>query len=163
MSQLGFAHSEQDIIFVPKHLARPGLTKSDWRANVLLVEDDDADTELIVDALRRNPDVRSIAARSQPAETLFELACGGIRPTIILLDIHMPQMDGFEFVDTLRHIPSMRDIPVVLLTTSGLARDVERARYSSVCGYLVKPDTVEGLRDTLDRLIKRAIAGDRRN
>ena len=144
------------------HPVRPGLALNVWRVNVLLVEDDEADVELIRRALRCQVDVGSIDVRRAPDVALDDLRTGAVKPTIILLDIHMPKLDGFQFMRRLREIDHMREIPVVLLTTSRSLRDVEEARRSSACAYLVKPDQFEELKMCLDSLIKQAVVGKRR-
>lgn len=129
------------------------------RASVLVVDDDDADTRLIVKALKRNPNIAEVVNRSLPGQALLELSAGRLRPSIILLDLSMPRVDGFRFLDVLRKIPAMSDVPVVIVTTSALPRDVEQASRSSVSGYLIKPDSYEELEKSLDRIIERLIDG----
>jgi CheY-like chemotaxis protein len=158
----GLPPPHEGVIAVPKPIRRPSLSLNVWRVNVLVVEDDEADADLIVHALKQHPDVGAVETRNDPDKALRELKAGRLIPTIILLDIHMPRLDGFEFVDRLRQIPPMRNVPVVFLTTSRLVRDVEEARRSSACGYLVKPERFEELQSSIDRVIKQAIAGNRR-
>ena len=129
-----------------------------WGINVLLVEDDAADTSLILSALQRHPNVSAAHAADTPVLALRQLSSGFLTPNLILLDIHMPRMNGFEFLDELRKLPSMRDTPVVFLTTSGLAKDVVGARWSSALAYVVKPDSFSELQLRLDRVIKRVLS-----
>jgi DNA-binding response OmpR family regulator len=122
---------------------------------VLLVEDDFADTQLIQRALHRHPHVSEVVARNSPARTLMELSSGRIRPALILLDISMPGMNGFQFLDAMRKIRIMDDTPVVFLTSSAFVSDVGRAIRSSARDYIVKPDTFEELETKLDVAIRR--------
>jgi CheY-like chemotaxis protein len=131
--------------------------------NVLLVEDDAADTSLILDVLRRHPGIASAAGMDEPEFALRELGAGRMRPDLILLDIHMPQMDGFQFLNRLRQITSMAEMPVVLLTTSRLGRDVRQAARSSALLYVVKPDTYAALASRLDEVINRAMSAHRKH
>jgi CheY-like chemotaxis protein len=94
-----------------------------------------------------------------PDVALFQLAQGWLRPNLILLDIHMPKLDGFTFLEALREIPRMQDTPVVLLTTSRHARDVELARERDVCSYVVKPDSYEELRARINSVVNQALTG----
>jgi CheY-like chemotaxis protein len=130
-----------------------------WSINVLLVEDDAADTTLILNVLKRHPNVSTAHAANAPDLALSQLAAGHLNPDLILLDIHMPRMNGFRFLDSLRRIPVMTGVPVVFLTTSGLARDVVEARHCSAAFYVIKPDTYVELQARLDGVIKRAISG----
>jgi len=125
-----------------------------WTINILLVEDDPADTSLILDVLRRHPSVASTQASDEAGAALRQLKAGALKPDLVLLDIRMPRMDGFAFLEAIRAIPSMRDTPVVFLTTSGLSRDVVEAKHSSALGYVVKPDTLAELQKRLDAVIR---------
>jgi len=128
-----------------------------WSINVLLVDDDAADAALIMHALKRHPDVAH--AMDSPVAALRLLDNGSLQPDLILLDIRMPVINGFEFIERLRRNPATFDTPVVFLTTSRLERDVAAARDSSVCLYVVKPESLGDLRARLDVVIKRAKSG----
>jgi CheY-like chemotaxis protein len=131
-----------------------------WTINVLLVDDDAADTSLITDALKRHPGVSAFRSSSAPHNALRELAEGRIKPDLLLLDICMPQMDGFTFLKRMRMIPACAATPVVLLTTSGLRRDAEEAMASTAVSYVIKPPGFAQLQARLDTAIRRTIAGD---
>jgi CheY-like chemotaxis protein len=131
-----------------------------WSVNVLLVDDDAADTMLVLDILKRHPEVSTARASNAPEAALQEFAGGRARPDLVLLDIHMPRIDGFEFLRRMRRIPRMVETPVVFLTTSGLSRDALMARESSAACYVVKPQTHSNLQARLDVVIQRVISGD---
>ncbi len=133
-----------------------------WSINVLVVEDDVSDTEIILSVLKRHPRISSTHASSQPIALLGQLATGQLRPDLIFLDIRMPRMDGFKFLEALREIPAMVSVPVVFLTTSALADDARRAAQSTASSYIVKPDTYLELHTRLDGAIKRALSSLRR-
>ena len=61
------------------------------------------------------------------------------RPDLMVLDVMMPYMDGFEVLQTLRRNPSTRDIPVIMLTAKAQDADVFRGWQSGVDCYLTKP------------------------
>jgi CheY-like chemotaxis protein len=72
------------------------------------------------------------------------LACvgapdAGARPELVLLDVKMPGMDGFEVLRRLREERATRDLPVILFTSSENAVDVERARALGADGFVTKP------------------------
>jgi two-component system sensor histidine kinase ChiS len=143
----------------PRSRRRPRAALNAWAINVLLVEDDPADSAIVLDVLNRHPNVAAASAFNAPDTALFHLATGKYRPDLILLDIMMPKVDGFKFLDALQRISSVRDTPVVMLTTSRFMRDVEQARVSAACGYIVKPDSYGELKARLDSAVKQAISG----
>jgi two-component system, sensor histidine kinase and response regulator len=131
-----------------------------WGLDVLVVDDDPADTALILDALNRNPQVTSARATAAPDFALRQFTAGSrLRPNLVLLDIHMPKLDGFAFLAAMRRIPAMATVPVVFLTTSGLASDVQRTQSSSAALYLLKPDSNSELQSRINGVIRLAGAG----
>lgn len=127
--------------------------------DILLVEDDAADTSLILRVLDGHSGVKSAQASDAPDLALRQLTGGRIRVDLILLDIHMPRMDGFKFLRGLRQVRSMASTPVVFLTTAWMARDATDANNSSAALYVIKPETYDDLEACLDRVIRRARSG----
>lgn len=76
------------------------------------------------------------------------------RPDLIILDVNMPYMSGYELVEALKRDESTKDVPVVLLTSS---TDVaERSRQVGAAGYLNKPVLATQLVETVERFGRRA-------
>jgi len=61
------------------------------------------------------------------------------RPCVILLDLNMPRMNGVEFMKAVKADPSLKKIPIVVLTTSRDDRDIVESYKLSAAGYIVKP------------------------
>ena len=91
------------------------------------------------------------AANGREALSLLQEAS----PDVILLDLMMPEMDGFELVDTLHSDPRWRDIPVIVITALDLDRDARERLNSGIESVLVK-DTFEPaeLIDRVRRLVR---------
>ena len=114
--------------------------------DILIAEDNDNDLELTVAALaERNLANRLVVVRDG-VETLEYLECKGPysdrkngNPAVILLDIKMPRMDGIEVLEKIKQIPALKNIPVVMLTSSREDRDLSRAYELGVNAYVVKP------------------------
>src|SRR5271154_3275741 len=83
--------------------------------SVLLVDDDPADVSLILGVLKRHPRVSMARATDAPVFALREIEAGRLSADLVLLDIHMPKMDGFEFLEEMRDLPKMAGVPVVFL------------------------------------------------
>lgn len=76
-------------------------------------------------------------------------------PDVVLLDIEMPRMDGYELLSTLRGQPATRDLPVVMITSRASEKHRLKAIELGVNGYLVKPYQQEELLATIRRLVER--------
>lgn len=137
----------------------PRTMRQFWHLDVLLVEDDAADTSLILDVLKRHPKVVAANAVDSPEVALRALAAVRKKPDLIFLDIHMPRMNGFQFLEAMRRLPELDRTPVVFLTTSALAKDVLSAKESTASLYVIKPDTLSELESRLDSVIRRALSG----
>jgi CheY-like chemotaxis protein len=71
------------------------------------------------------------------------------KPFVILLDLNMPRMDGFEFLKVLREDPEIKASIVFVLTTSELDEDRVKAYDANVAGYIVKSEAGEGFIDAI--------------
>jgi len=131
-----------------------------WNLDVLLIDDDEADTALILTVLKRHPEVSTARATDAPQFALRQLAAGGqLRPDLILLDIHMPRLNGFDFLEAMRAIPSMVHVPVIFLTTSALPGDLAKSNDSSASLCVIKPDSYAGLQSCLNGVLRCAASG----
>jgi CheY-like chemotaxis protein len=145
---------------IPPVYFEPRPPRRVWSLNVLLVDDDAADTALILSVLKRHPHVSTALATDSPEFALRQLHGGRhMRPDLVLLDIHMPRLDGYGFLEALRGIPAMASVPVVFLTTSCRESDLERTRQTSALLYVVKPDNYLELQSRLNGVLRRASMG----
>ncbi len=120
---------------------------------ILLVEDNPDDAALIRRAFRRAGVAASIrgAADGELAvaylagEAPFAGTGENPLPALILLDLMLPRRSGFEVLEWLRAQPGLRRIPVVVLTSSEQAVDLDRAYDLGANSYLVKPVMVDAL------------------
>lgn len=74
------------------------------------------------------------------------------RPDLILLDLNMPRMNGHEFLHTVKADDDLCDIPVVVLTTSEVERDVEASFKHGASGYITKPVNIEQFTQAIAQL-----------
>lgn len=113
------------------------------RVHLILVEDDDVDAEYVLRVLRRSgigAPVTLFRDGLEAAEALQGPQREWLmtRPLIILLDLSMPRLNGFEFLDILRGDPEWKSAVVFVLTQSTRREDIEAAYDRQVAGYLVK-------------------------
>jgi CheY-like chemotaxis protein len=120
----------------------------------LLVEDDPADARLLEEACRALP--RAVRLRrvstGDAALRALEGARGARPPDVVILDLNLPRMDGRAVLARIRANPSLRTIPVIILTASTTDDDVLRAFDLEAVGYLRKPVDHRELARALDRI-----------
>jgi CheY-like chemotaxis protein len=111
--------------------------------NILLVEDDEVDVMTVRRAFDRAKITDPVFRAGDGVEAL-ELLRSRATPVerlLVLLDLNLPRMNGIEFLHELRGDPALRQVPVVVLTTSNDERDKAEAFEMNVAGYLLKPVT----------------------
>ena len=119
--------------------------------NVLVVDDSVTMRKVSTRLLERHH--YNVATAKDGLDAIEVLA--GFTPDIILLDIEMPRMDGFEFASHVRNNSNVRDVPIVMITSRTGDKHRERADAIGVQGYLGKPYSEEVLIQTLEHLLKR--------
>jgi len=114
---------------------------------ILLVEDNPDDEALTLRALKKNNILNPVVVAHDGVEALDFLFATGIyegrdvkeRPTVILLDLKLPKVDGLEVLKRLRSDERTSLIPVVVLTTSNEEQDIIRSYSLGVNSYVRKP------------------------
>lgn len=118
-----------------------------------LVVDDAPDIRLLSDMVLSMAGF-SVTAASSGSEALALLARGEL-PDIVLLDVQMPEVDGWETLARLRADARTADLPVVLCTVKGLPEDTLRGWSLGCDGYLGKPFDIGGLVDEMHAVLGR--------
>lgn len=111
---------------------------------ILLVEDNPGDVRLTREALRDAKVHNNMVVASDGQEALAILKHEGqnaeaIRPDLILLDLNLPLMNGFEVLDAIKEDPELKRIPVVVLTTSQAEQDIVHSYNLHANAYVTKP------------------------
>ncbi|MEM6500796.1 MAG: response regulator [Cyanobacteria bacterium P01_C01_bin.89] len=114
--------------------------------NVLLIEDDEVDVMNVRRAFKKSTVKNTLHVAGNGLEALSLLRHEEEQSVpdnrlLILLDLNMPKMGGIEFLNALRDDCELRQIPVIVLTTSNEDRDRIEAYNFNVAGYIVKPVT----------------------
>ncbi len=116
--------------------------------SVLLVDDDPASNYLAQLLLKRLNTIEHISVAHNGKEALdyvIEQKAANSLPDLILLDINMPLMDGFEFMEQFQQLPYHTQSRVVLLSSSVSSRDTEKAAHYQLDAFINKPLTKEKL------------------
>lgn len=121
---------------------------------ILLVDDDDVDAMGIERAFARLKVANPIVRARDGIEAFEKLENPRPIPCsyLILLDINMPRMNGFEFLDSLRKHPKLSGTVVFVLTTSNDDQDKMAAYNKHVAGYIVKNKIQDGFMQLIDML-----------
>ena len=113
-------------------------------AEILVVEDNADDVELMRISFRRSHFAANLHHVTNGEDCMAYLRCEdeyehAPRPDLVLLDLNMPRMDGREVLEQVVADPKLRDIPIVVLTTSNSEPDVAAAYQLRCSSYIVKP------------------------
>jgi CheY-like chemotaxis protein len=128
---------------------------------VILMADDDPDDRMFArEALEESRVLNELRFVEDGEELLEYLNRTGRytepgsapRPGVILLDLNMPRMDGREALAAIKSKPSLRRIPVVILTTSRTEEDIVHSYDLGVNSFITKPVTFEGLVEVMKAL-----------
>jgi two-component system, cell cycle response regulator DivK len=120
-------------------------------ARVLVVEDDLDNRRIVVKVL------------TSAGHRMFEAADGASaiavarreHPDVIIMDLALPGMDGWEASRRLKADPETADIPIIALTAFAMRGDEERAREAGCDAYLSKPCRPQAIRDAVQRFLER--------
>ena len=118
---------------------------------VLYIEDNPANLKLVAQLLARRKHIHLLTAHTP--ELGIELALTR-KPDLILLDINMPHMDGYQVLEVLKAEASLKIIPVIAITANAMPRDIERGRAAGFTDYLTKPIDVTRLLTVVEMIFQ---------
>jgi two-component system response regulator len=130
------------------------MTNETEKLSALLVEDNEDDVLIAQRAFKEFKLISEVYIARDGQEALDLLSATGaragqkpLRPSVILLDITLPLMDGISLLKRLKADHSLRGIPVVMLTTSSRHEDIVRAYEAGAASYITKPASLEEFLD----------------
>lgn len=125
------------------------MSAGDRKARVLVVEDHEENSRLVVKILRKAGYDFEVATNAR--EALVKLP--GSPPDLVLMDMSLPGMDGFEATRLLKGHPRLARIPVVALTAHAMAEHREKAAQAGCDAYVAKPFRSAELLEVIARLL----------
>jgi CheY-like chemotaxis protein len=131
----------------PTALAPAQIEKGAPLHTLLYVEDNPANLKLVEHLIARRPDLRLLTAVN--GNLGIELARSR-HPRVILMDINLPDISGFEALTILRGGEATAGIPVIALSANAMPRDIEKGLKAGFLRYLTKPIKVNEFMDALD-------------
>jgi DNA-binding response OmpR family regulator len=122
------------------------VAEAEKKSKILLVEDDESLASVYIERFEAEGfDVRHVANGEEALTNAIEY-----KPELILLDVMMPKISGFDVLDILRNTPETANVRIIMLTALSQEKDKERAKEMGVDDYLVKSQVV--IADVVDRV-----------
>ncbi|MCL2558084.1 MAG: response regulator [Treponema sp.] len=119
------------------------------KERILVVDDDEIHLAFVESILREEYSVSSVTSGRAALDLLGE----GFAPALVILDILMPKMDGFETFEKARGLESMRDVPTIFLTSVNAPEDIRRALSIGAADYITKPYIMENFKNRVRNAI----------
>ncbi|MDP8998495.1 MAG: response regulator [Myxococcota bacterium] len=112
--------------------------------DILLVEDNEGDVHLTLEALKKAKVRNRVHTTTDGVEAMQFLRrekpyADAPRPDLVLLDLNLPNMDGREVLEAMKSDPSLRSIPVVIVTSSAAEQDIVKTYALNANCYVTKP------------------------
>lgn len=117
---------------------------------ILYVEDNPPNQRLMKQLLVRYPNLK-LEITGEPLRGIY--LARTTHPDLIIMDINLPGMDGFEMVEVLKNDPATKSIPVVALTVNAMAEDIEKGKACGFDYYLTKPLELHQIIDVFNDLL----------
>jgi CheY-like chemotaxis protein len=115
--------------------------------SVLYIEDSPANITLVEHLVTRRGDLKFLSATTGGQG--IEMACEHL-PIIILMDIQLPDLSGYDALKYLRAIPATAHIPVMALSSEAYFRQIEEGIAAGFCQYVTKPFKIAELMEAID-------------
>lgn len=124
---------------------------SENRGTILYVEDN-SDNRLLI---RRVLNAEGYTVHEAPSASAALDTLKSMHPDLILMDINMPDMDGYTLTAHIRAMPNLGIVPIVALTANVMKGDRERSLEAGCDGYIQKPIDIDTLTQQIERFLKR--------
>lgn len=140
------------------------------QVSILVVDDSEEDASLTLEALRGAAPGATLLRLTDGAEALhFIRSTNGyagrdeLPPQLVLMELHMPGMDGISVLHNLRAHPDMQELPVVLWASSSNPGFMELALEAGASAYHVKPSVLDDYRGEIDIIVNRWLSQKAQN
>lgn len=120
---------------------------------IVYIEDNQTNLKLIEQLIKRKSDLKLLSAEA--ADSGMEIIKQHI-PDLILLDINLPGMDGFEVLEALRQSADTKHIPVIAVTANAMPMDIEKGEAAGFDEYITKPINVSEFYSIIDKYLTSA-------
>ncbi|MDR1838098.1 MAG: response regulator, partial [Treponema sp.] len=127
-------------------------TTGEEKQIVLAVDDDEVHLDLTRAFLENDYDVTTVKSCEEALKLLYQ----GIAPSVILLDLVMPETDGWQTYERIRGISKLHNVPIAIFTVSDDPDDMDRANKMGAADYIKKPATQDELLERIKKILGEA-------
>ena len=120
---------------------------------ILLIEDDLDDIELLQEALLSRNISFSIHSINDGAKAMEYIRICSDCPDIIILDFNLPKVHGREIIREIKSLTALKNIPLMILTTSSAKEDIAYAYEQGADQYLVKPTDIKEINEMVEAIV----------
>jgi len=138
---------EHDDVEIEGNEIASSQIQSKIQHTILYIEDNPANLNLVAQIMGRRKHIHLLTAHTP--EIGIKLAKERL-PELILLDINMPNMNGYEVMEIFKADTNLKNIPVVAVTANAMSRDIERGKAAGFCDYVTKPINVVNFLSIMD-------------
>jgi CheY-like chemotaxis protein len=121
--------------------------------NLLLIDDDEDDQELFIEAAREVSPGINVTVLPDAATALDKLVSKSVTADVIFSDLNMPRMTGQQFLLEIKKHPGLKDIPVIIFSTSSHSHTMQLVKDFGAHDFITKPGLFNELVATLRRLL----------
>lgn len=122
--------------------------------NILLIDDDEDDQEIFLTALEKLAPSLTCKTLENARKALDMMHTGQLDPDIIFLDWNMPIMNGQQFLTEIKKVDNLKDIPIIILSTSSHNITMQTAKQLGADDFITKPDNFDNLMGLLRSVLK---------
>jgi CheY-like chemotaxis protein len=122
-------------------------------SSILFIDDDDDDLEFFASAIHQISSSLICGTENSAQQALDKLKSKEAIPDVIFLDLNMPVMNGFQFLEEIKNNDDLKDIPVIILSTSSADKTIQQTKALGAVDFITKPNNFSGLRSMLQKIL----------
>lgn len=126
------------------------------KRKVLAVDDNVSNNEIVEEILSDDYELKIATSGEQAMEILEDF-----KPEVILLDIMMPGLDGYETCRKIREIPEMKNVAIIMVSAKGMASDMYKGHEVGADDYITKPFSQEQLLESIEFFVEQKTGSDK--
>jgi len=126
------------------------MSDTSAKKQILMVDDDKTQSSFAEVVLNSEYDVITVTSGKEAVERLSK----DLVPDLVLLDVLMPEMDGFATFDKIRTMDTMQNVPVIFLTAVNAPEEIKKALSAGAADYITKPYAMENFTNRIKNAIQ---------